>query len=129
MTYEEFLEKIEIAGIIRKDWNGNYPELVRKHWTTGGRTGGGWDRDNDESTYSPRQAEPEPEVNEVDEILGLFYPNINFLQYKLLVKELVTVSEEYCPDYYGNDEYYSEKRLSLEEFYGYLVDRGWISGY
>lgn len=129
MTYQEFLEKIETAGIIRKDWNGNYPELITKDWTTGGRTGGGWDRDNDESTYRPRKAEPEPEIEAVDQILELFYPTIGFIQYKMLVNQLVTVTEHEMPDYYGNDEEYSRKRLSLEEFYSYLVDKGWIDGH
>jgi hypothetical protein len=129
MTFKEFLEKIEQAGIICKDWNDNYPELITKDWTTGGRTGGGWDRDNDEDTYHPRKSEPEPEMGELDKILELFYPNINFLQYKVLVKELITVSEEYSSDYYGNDEYYSRKKLSLKGLYEYLVDKGWVDGH
>lgn len=126
MTYQEFLEKIETAGIIRKDWNGNYPELITKDWTTGGRTGGGWDRDNDESTYRPRKAEPEPDFEDLDKILELVYPRIGFLEYKTLVKELVTVSEHEVDDYYGNYEEYSRKEIKLEELYNYVVNKGWI---
>lgn len=129
MVFDEFLEKIEEAGIIYKDWDGNFPVNIIKDWTTGGRTGGGWDRDNKEEDFTPRKPEPEPEIEEIDKILELFYPGIGFLQYKLLIKDLVVVSDGYIPDYYGNDEYYSRKQLSLENFYRYLVDKGWIDGH
>lgn len=126
MTYQEFLEKIETAGIIRKDWNGNYPELITKDWTTGGRTGGGWDRDNDEDTYSPIKGESEPDFEDLDKVLELVYPKIGFLEYKALIKELVTVSEHEVDDYYGNYEEYSRKEIKLEELYNYVVNKGWI---
>lgn len=128
MTYKEFLAKIEEAGIISKDWSGDYPELITEDWTTGGRTGGSCWGCSDKD-YRPRDIEPEKNIDELDKIIELIYPSITFLQYKAMIGELITVSHEKSTDWYGNDEEYSRKRLSLEELYDYLVDREWIDGH
>lgn len=124
MTYSEFEKKLFDARIICSGQTEIY-----KDWTTGGRTGGGWDRDNDEDTYRPREVEPEPNFDELDKILELFYPSIGFLEYKALVRELVVVTEHEIPDWYGNNEEYSRKEVNLKELYNYLVKNGWISGH
>lgn len=86
-------------------------------WRTGGVTGGNcWGDHADRAVESER----EPEFEGLDEILAKLCPQISFLQYKVLCKNVVKYSEKQESEYYGNYYDYSVKSVDLAELEKYL---------
>jgi hypothetical protein len=105
MLFEEFLEKVE--PILGK-WTVERGE-IRIEWTVGGVTGGScWGTE-----HIPRNAEPEPEFKDLDKILEQLCPDISFLQYKRLCREVIEIGEDTRNDYYGNYRDEAYKKVSL----------------
>lgn len=123
ISYELFLSIIQEAKICN-DWDGKVEEELEERWTTGGICGGSW-MGCEPDDYSPREIEPEPDFERLDKIIELFWPNIGFIQYKNLVREVVLVRTGFeSEDYYGNNEIYSKKLVNLNTLYQHLYDRG-----
>jgi len=55
-------------------------------WSTGGVSGGNCWNDGD---YYPNYGEPEPEFEDFNKIVEELFPNITYLQYKKLARELI----------------------------------------
>lgn len=124
ITLEEFLNQIELADICN-DWSGSVLNIITKRWTTGGqRAKSCWGGEH--GGYYAREVEPEPEFKELDKILEIFAPQITYLQYKVLVDEMIAMKMGEDNDWYGNTEEYSEKTLSLVQLYNYLCKNGFI---
>ena len=108
--YDKFLEKIDCVG----------KETISIYWRTGGSTGKYWGGGESRSV----SGEPEPEFDEFDEILAKVWPEISFILYKKLVRDVVKVSERTDSDYYGNHSDYSTKTVSLFELFEALQKMG-----
>lgn len=92
-------------------------------WTTGGMTGGSC-YDKGEDVRYPVEAEEEPEFEALDRALEALCPQITFLQYKKLVKTVVSRDETFENAYYGN--YYNKmtKSVDLNVLEQYLKENG-----
>jgi len=84
-------------------------------WTTGGLTGGNcWGG----SANEPVEAEPEPELTVLDDILLDVFPSLTFMQFRVLMREdIVKVTTGTDSEYYGNYYRYSKKELDVDALY------------
>lgn len=99
------------------------PYLSSGEWTTGGLGGGNcW---GDGADY-PIEAEEEREFTSLDKTLALIWPNISYLEYKNLAKELIEVKDTSSYEYYGNYTTHSEKIVDLEQLLNYLKEKNVI---
>lgn len=95
-------------------------------WTTGGQTGGScWD--TGDPVYHPVGGQPEPEFEDLDRLLEALIPDLTFMQYKRLRRELVQVDERYRNDYYGNYTNEATKTVELRQLYNYMLDKGHLN--
>jgi len=130
MTREEFIARCEaIIGYSPRDRYGyrgvkENPTIEIK-WTVGGKTGGSC-YGTEERRYEPREIEPEPDFEVLDQILEDVRPEMTFFQYKALVRELVQSDTQNDGDYYGNDNIKARKRVDLFSLYKYLKEKGWV---
>lgn len=93
-------------------------------WTTGGLTGGNcWGDDANEAV----EAEDEPNLDALDNFLEKICPQITFLQYRRLMKNIVIRGNgETDYEYYGNYRTMGEKSFIYRELYDALVEKGLI---
>ena len=123
MQYEQFIERCKALDLAIETRRGNHRTEITGHflsiqWQTGGMSGGScW---NDEPADRPLPAEPEPEFADLDKVFEEFCPNINFLQYKRLCRELIKLTDGRQSEYYGNYYTYAEKWVDLQEVFELL---------
>ena len=101
-----------------------YSDVLTVEWTTGGETGGScWD-EGDEDRHYAVESEKEPEFEDLDKILQSLCPQITFLQYKALNKDVVQEKDWTDREYYGN--YYDKrsKSINLHVLGNYLKEKG-----
>lgn len=94
-------------------------------WTTGGVTGGScW---NDEPTrHRGVSSEPPQELTGLDIILEALYPDVSFMAYRKLVREVVeTKTYRGGSDFYGNYTDEAAKMVRLSVLYEAFRERGW----
>jgi hypothetical protein len=109
--YSWFLEKIGRVG----------QKSISIEWCSGGMEGGScWGGESNRSV----QSDPEPEFEELDEILAKVWPEINFLKYKKLVRDLVRNDSRTSNDYYGNYTTYASKTIYLFNLFKSLKEMG-----
>jgi len=143
MNTKEFLEKIKSLNVAftrktenKSTYGGKYftynclykKELTMKDgfyckWVSGGQTGGScWD--TGDAVHRPVSADQESEDLEkyLEEVLGELCPNLSFLQYKRLMRDLVERGETSESEYYGNYTEYSFKWAPLQKIYDRLVE-------
>jgi len=131
MTKEEFLEIVKEAEVClyTKDGrrfcyfpSGESPNMeagLHCRWVSGGSTGKScWGGD-------ARPVDPDRESEELEEslekILTKICPNMTFLQYKRLCRDLIEYGESGDGgDYYGNYYDYGTKWLELQKLYDRL---------
>lgn len=95
-------------------------KCIKVEWRVGGQGGGScWD-DGETDRHYPLDADPEEELTELDKILEIFAPNLTFLQYKKLTREVVTRGSRTQNDYYGNYTSYASKSVNLEVLYRFI---------
>ena len=127
MKYEDFVLKI-IEIVITEDsmkYDKQYledrylkNECFEVEWTTGGTTGGTcWDTEH-ESVAS----EPEPELEELDRFLEVFCPEISFLLYKKLIRDLVKRRDRSDYEYYGNCYEKGIKTIDFRDLFNRLQE-------
>jgi hypothetical protein len=143
MTFNEFLEKLNLdeKNYNREiEWNSNYhkqfkiketlitsyyevpddKKIIEQSWEVGGVRGGScWDSSNPEP-YTKEDVDTT--FTKLDDAIMIVCPQIGFLQYKRLIKELVITSSFSQEEYYGNCTDYSIKRINLLDFYNWLVE-------
>ena len=87
-------------------------------WTVGGVTGGNcWGGEPNE----PISADKEPELEGLDQFLTKICPEISFLLYKSLIKNIQFYDYSYN-EYYGNHTQYRVKCVSLKDLYKDLIE-------
>lgn len=97
---------------------------IEIEWTTGGRTGGScWDTGDRDPHYAI-EGEPEPEFEDLDRLLEALTPNMTFLQYKKIRRDMVVVNSRSRNDYYGNYTNMATKTVDLRQLYTYLLSKG-----
>lgn len=137
MTEQEFLDiarettsvyqLTQLPHLYKKKSNDN-PKLkdlcIYAQWCIGGMQGGScWGTDD----LSPRPAESEPEIKELDDILSKICPEITYLQYKGLTNNLIH-HKDYTEDcYYGNNYNYRIKYIILNELFDKLTEMGLVA--
>lgn len=92
-------------------------------WVTGGITGGNCWGDEADQPVSPDEPE---ELTQLDQILERVSPEITFLQYKSLVKDVVVTGSYTQHEYYGNFYCKAVKYCLFSELYAALKQRGFI---
>lgn len=127
MDEAEFLNKVARSGVVVRYAHGTRyyvqdhgPEMtdyLRVEWVSGGMTGGScWDTSN----HYPRSPEAEPDFP-LDDLLLVICPNISFLVYRKLLKEMnIETGERTEYEYYGNSVIRSYKQVQLSEVYKFL---------
>jgi len=91
-------------------------------WCLGGTAGSCWS--DSLSTLTP---EPQPEdFKEFDELIEKVCPNISFMQYKKIKREIVSIKESSYGDYYGGVEYSAHYEMDLKKLYNLLIEMGLI---
>ena len=129
--YETFIKKVEEAlggPPSLFDTNGGYqwgnkgePGVWIK-WSTGGQGGAScWDEGP--AQYYATEGSPQPEFEELDKILEVVCPNIGFLQYKRICREVVKDQRYSDSDYYGNYDNYAIKYVMMKDLYNALNSR------
>ena len=135
-TFPEFLALVDSCGVsysfpyrrarYRETLPAQKPEdnQIEVSWTSGGLSGGScWGTAADQ----PVRAEAEPDLEDLDKLLEALKPDLTFLQYKALVKELVLTTEHTETEYYGNYYEKKTKSVNLKSLYEYFRKQGWIN--
>ncbi len=149
MSYEDFIlwvlnQNIEISIDNRGTMDVNIPSgknyQVRRRlaliaskshyltvkWYTGGISGGSCWNDSNDSNYYSSSGNPPEELHDLDTILEQVKPDLSFLQYKKLTKQLVKTDNWSVGEYYGNSSEYMCKYIDLRDLYNYLRDYEWL---
>jgi hypothetical protein len=96
---------------------------LKQKWITGGDWGGNcWSEER--SGYGPTP-DPEPEFNDLDQILEKVAPSMRFLEYKNLMSK-VKYSDHTEYEYYGNHTSYGIKELKVDDIWDFLKERGYV---
>ena len=131
MTWDEFYSKVSQKFSYTGKWgrktethwfgDTNYYSV---EWRTGGMSGGNcW---GDEPSYSV-DADEVPEMTMLDEFLEEICPEITFLQYKRVMRELIESDSRTEYEYYGNHTNYGIRRVNFRKLYDRLVEVGVLS--
>ena len=142
MTFKEFLSilkenKIPIYQDKRKKtgwgyylsygWNHqSIKEYIRVSWSTGGISGGSCYGQDSHQSYS--NDDYDDTFYYFDKILEIIWPNITYLNYKHLEKELVHKISWSENEYYGNSTNYCGKYVILVDMFNMLIDLQIIEG-
>ena len=90
--------------------------FMSESWVIGGSTGGSCWGGN---ANTPRPAEEEPEIWELDEFLEQVMPMVTHLQYKRLASKIGTL-DYYVSEYYGNSYEYRVQYLRFDDLIAIL---------
>ena len=131
MTRKEFQDIVHkiagrqlLGGYGKKEKWADLEELSVK-WHTGGQSGGNcWDS-SDDSRYYAERGEPEPEFEDLDDLLLEVAPQFSFLHYKKLMKSLKIISNREN-DFYGNYDDYVTKSIKVDDIWQFLIDNNLI---
>ena len=96
-------------------------KIRSERWCTGGTYGSCWS-----DSLSPVSGEPQPDFEELDDLLADICPGITFLQYKKIMRSCVTIEESYDSDYYGGGCNYNRYICDIKKLYETLEELGCI---
>lgn len=128
MTWDEFYSKVSQKFSYTEKW-GRKTETYwhgdadhySVEWRTGGMSGGNcW---GDQPSYSV-DADEVPEMTMLDEFLEEICPEITFLEYKRVMRELIESDSRTEYEYYGNHTNYGIRRVNFRKLYDRLVEVG-----
>lgn len=131
MTRDEFDSHVLTVFSSAMEWQGEdsiwwphgSPQEYEVTWCMGGQTGGNcW---NDNPTY-PLDSEPEPDMPLLDTLLEEVAPQMTVKQYKMLLSQVVQLTERTENEYYGNYTHYGTKKVEFDLLYDALVSMGVI---
>ena len=95
---------------------------LHTQWSIGGITGGScWDDGAEDQHHSYTSDETEPDLDDLDTILLAICPDISYLQYKQVTKDIIETKSWSQNEYYGNCTNYMSKSISLKALFGKLV--------
>lgn len=120
MTHDDLVKAAAKAAAKRDGWSDE--EQIRKNgitteWRLGGAEGGSYRGDEN----VPFGADPEPAQEVLDETLVAVVPHLTFVQYRELVKAVVTYDEYTEHGYYGDYTRYGRKSVDLTSLHKWLV--------
>jgi hypothetical protein len=133
-TFEEFMDVIKGLEVNIQPYNYDKPipknrpletPFISVKWSTGGMHGGGYGQEDVPLPFT--SSDPPEELDELDIILEVVAPNLTFLQYKNLCREVVESFSNSDSDYYGNSTNYVGKKCCLGKLYKALVQRNMMS--
>lgn len=120
------IQSYEIDTEFRVSYENTLKNTIGVKWKTGGKSGGNcWNAGEDNRHYSI-EGEREPNLESVDLIIEKICPEINFLIYKRLYRELLIYNEDNENEYYGNYTNYAYKYIDLEKLYNWLGENALI---
>lgn len=128
LSFNEFKKLIKSLNI----WTSGPSEskiqnAINVYWRIGGQTGGScWTTNENPAIYRGINADPEPDLTDLDIILQKICPNISYINYKVLVKSTIKIKEYSIYEYYGNYTNYSIKYILLNDLYKWFVDNNFI---
>lgn len=79
-----------------------------------------------DGTTRPIEPDTPEEFTELEDLLEKHFPNITFIQYKQLKRELVEFKTQEIHDYYTVDGSEGYWEIDLEKLYDWLIDHGII---
>ena len=129
MTFEDFKTRVnkvlEEASIYEEDYRLDKGYLGVS-WTAGGQSGGScWD--TSDRVYHSVDADAPEDIKSLDVIISHFNPDIKFMEYKLIIADLIeTGTYSDGGDYYGNYYNYAYKKFSLRKLYDKFNDKEWF---
>src|ERR1019366_6274789 len=116
-NYPTYLSK-QKAGSSYRLWSNGDEHEYKVEWETGGASGGNcWG----DSADRHRDSEPEPELD-LTALFEKVCPNMTFLQYRKVMKDIVVQSSRTEHEYYGNYTEYSIKIVQYRVLYNKLVE-------
>lgn len=128
MTWDKFYAKVsekfsytsKWGGRIETQWTGT-PEYYEVEWRTGGLSGGNcW---GDKPSYAV-DADPVPDMDLLDEFLEEVCPNLSFMSYKRILRNVVEQDSRTSYEYYGNYTNYGIKKVYFLKLYDALKSEG-----
>lgn len=121
--YQEFKKKVyALLGHVPDRWMPDTDTLYVE-WCVGGVTGGScWDTGEGPDPHHSVSSEPEPAFEYLDTILESMYPEITFLQYRILERKCVSTKDRHQSEYYGNYYEYRQKILDLRKLHEFLSE-------
>lgn len=96
---------------------GKINPIIKIEWSLGGTAGNCWD-----DSLSEIESDSEPEFTVLDEILEEFWPDIKYLQYKKLIKNICESGTKSDGDYYGGNTTIAYRKINLIDLYQYIQD-------
>ncbi len=144
MTFEDFV--CEVYGMFGDNWLGDSFLDPERHikaqarcrescgdrydsgltfsnsWSMGGTAGSCYDKLGDPPLIVGSEMEPE-DPKEFDVILENLTPNLTFMQYKGIVRDVMVRKEVYHHDYYGGHTTEGHKGFNIKDLYDALVKR------
>lgn len=146
MTEQEFLDKVSESGIgvyvKAKDRNDRpvvsykdkrksglaMTDYLRVSWMSGGVGGGScWNDGSGPDPHYAIEGDPEPDFEDLENVLVAVCPNIGFLAFKKVMREAnIETGSETEYEYYGNSTTYSYKQVQLGNLYKALKGSGLI---
>lgn len=130
--YDDFIKTINLnLSKMRRDidiyiGNSEYKDIITneetlsEHIETGGYSGGScWGGEAEKYTADPQ------DFQLLEELLGIVYPSISFLDFRSLQKNsnIVSFDEKSIGEYYGNCTDYKVITINLKNLYSYIVDK------
>jgi hypothetical protein len=103
------------------------PMDISVTWSMGGTSGSCYDTSEDDK----RIVDPDPEPSdptEFDYILAAVCPQMGFLQYKIVLNEVMEKGSKRHGDYYGGSTTEGWKGFRMKNLYDSLVKHGAITG-
>lgn len=91
-------------------------------WSLGGTSGSCYDNYGDPKRIVEPEMEPE-DPKEFDVILENLTPNLTFMQYKGIVRDVMVRKEVYHSDYYGGSTTEGHKGFNIKDLYDALTAR------
>ena len=126
-SYGDFLALVKSLDIYIRDRDPendrNKGDYITVEWSTGGMSGTGYDGSG-ENEYTSADA-PE-ELEAFDLIIEKIAPEISFMRYKALTREVVVDYDRSYQGYYGDSTNYAGKNCNLRRLYDELKKRGMI---
>lgn len=129
MTYDEFYGHVVAVFSSAMTWRGENtinwyhgsPDHYQVEWRTGGMCGGNcWG----DSADHPVDADPEPDMPLLDQLLEEVCPDISFIKYKHVLNKCVKHDTTTMHEYYGNYTMFAQKRVNFRDLYDALVKVG-----
>lgn len=99
-------------------------ECIYVQWEVGGVSGGNCWVSSNPRAYTTNKDKPEFEF--LDAILEKYIPDITYLEYKKLVKQVIKEGEWTEIEYYGNNTEYRYMLIEFEDLYNYFVEKQWL---